>query len=402
MSYYTDEFNSLNSLIGALGSDTLSAGKSYELDKIALLEKLVSLFELDAIATGQSIVRDSSGSFIPENFALEEHSHDDATTAASGFLSAADKTKLDGIAVGATQNSTDAELRDRATHTGTQSVGTISGLGTAATLNAADPNWNANKIQGKSVSDAEFVEGSGQTVLLYNFVSSSWEASEISFSSGTMSDADILAAILRSDTNSAGINATTLQGVAPGGFATASHSHSNATTSADGFMSASDKTKIDAVAPASVIQKYFWAAPAESNGAPSFRAIGVEDLPSSLAREDENNYYSGSQQLQAISVTSASAVTINANAGTWFVISPLGHNATIQIPSFTAGKTYRIILSVQQPAVSLPIDWHTSFKFQNRAKPIATTTPGGWDEFLLTCPNGSDWLVSANASYGSL
>jgi hypothetical protein len=43
-------------------------------------------------------------------------------------------TKLAGIATGATANATDAQLRDRSTHTGTQSVGTITGLGTAATL----------------------------------------------------------------------------------------------------------------------------------------------------------------------------------------------------------------------------------------------------------------------------
>jgi hypothetical protein len=43
-------------------------------------------------------------------------------------------TKLAGIATGATANATDAQLRDRSTHTGTQAVGTITGLGTAATL----------------------------------------------------------------------------------------------------------------------------------------------------------------------------------------------------------------------------------------------------------------------------
>jgi hypothetical protein len=43
------------------------------------------------------------------------------------------KTKLDGIAAGATVNASDAQLRDRSTHTGTQAVGTITGLGTLAT-----------------------------------------------------------------------------------------------------------------------------------------------------------------------------------------------------------------------------------------------------------------------------
>jgi hypothetical protein len=37
------------------------------------------------------------------------------------------------VADGATANASDADLRDRATHTGTQDVATITGLGTAAT-----------------------------------------------------------------------------------------------------------------------------------------------------------------------------------------------------------------------------------------------------------------------------
>ncbi|MBK3870975.1 pyocin knob domain-containing protein [Stutzerimonas frequens] len=41
------------------------------------------------------------------------------------------KTKLDGIAAGATANATDAQLRDRSTHTGTQAISTVTGLQTA-------------------------------------------------------------------------------------------------------------------------------------------------------------------------------------------------------------------------------------------------------------------------------
>jgi hypothetical protein len=45
---------------------------------------------------------------------------------AAGFMTGADKTKLDGVATGATANATNAELRDRSTHTGTQTASTIS------------------------------------------------------------------------------------------------------------------------------------------------------------------------------------------------------------------------------------------------------------------------------------
>ena len=62
------------------------------------------------------------------------------TTAA---FTTAQETKLAGIAAGATVNASDASLRDRATHTGTQAASTISDLATtvqAYTLDAfADP-----------------------------------------------------------------------------------------------------------------------------------------------------------------------------------------------------------------------------------------------------------------------
>jgi hypothetical protein len=53
------------------------------------------------------------------------HAHNEATAGAAGFMSAADKGKLDGVAAGATVNASDAQLRDRSTHTGTQSADTV-------------------------------------------------------------------------------------------------------------------------------------------------------------------------------------------------------------------------------------------------------------------------------------
>lgn len=46
----------------------------------------------------------------------------------SGLMSGLDKLKLDGIQSGATLNSTDAQLRDRSTHTGTQPISSIENL----------------------------------------------------------------------------------------------------------------------------------------------------------------------------------------------------------------------------------------------------------------------------------
>ncbi len=59
-----------------------------------------------------------------------------ATNSQAGLATAAQVTKLEGIAANATANATDAALRDRSTHTGTQAAGTITGLATVATSGA--------------------------------------------------------------------------------------------------------------------------------------------------------------------------------------------------------------------------------------------------------------------------
>jgi hypothetical protein len=55
---------------------------------------------------------------------------------AAWWAASAAKTKLDGIASGATANSSDATLLARANHTGTQGAGTITGLAAVATSGA--------------------------------------------------------------------------------------------------------------------------------------------------------------------------------------------------------------------------------------------------------------------------
>lgn len=54
--------------------------------------------------------------------------HGVATTSVAGFMAAADKSKLDGVATGATANSSDATLLARANHTGEQAISTVTGL----------------------------------------------------------------------------------------------------------------------------------------------------------------------------------------------------------------------------------------------------------------------------------
>lgn len=66
------------------------------------------------------------------------HGHGDATPSAAGFMPAADKAKLNGIAANATANASDASLRDRSTHTGSQSLDTTSDSATRLAMTAAE------------------------------------------------------------------------------------------------------------------------------------------------------------------------------------------------------------------------------------------------------------------------
>lgn len=81
-----------------------------------------------------------------------------ATSAVPGSMSAADKLKLDGVATGATANSTDASLRDRSTHTNTQLAATISDFSSATAATAA---VTANTAKVTNATHTGEVTGSG-------------------------------------------------------------------------------------------------------------------------------------------------------------------------------------------------------------------------------------------------
>lgn len=82
--------------------------------------------------------------------------HGAATTSVAGFMSSADKTKLNGVATGATANSTDASLRDRSTHTGTQLAATISDLTAAIAARTVFRRLSGGDPTGAADSSAAF------------------------------------------------------------------------------------------------------------------------------------------------------------------------------------------------------------------------------------------------------
>lgn len=81
--------------------------------------------------------------------------HAAASGAVAGFMAAADKTKLDGVASGATANSSDAALLARANHTGTQAIATIAAAATARLFGrvtaAAGPGEELTAAQAKTL-----------------------------------------------------------------------------------------------------------------------------------------------------------------------------------------------------------------------------------------------------------
>jgi hypothetical protein len=102
----------------------------------------VTLARLANLAANSIIGNNTGGAATPVALTATQVTAmlNEATGSLKGLMSSTDKTKLDGVAAGATVNSTDAQLRDRATHTGTQAQSTITNLTTdlAAKANTTD------------------------------------------------------------------------------------------------------------------------------------------------------------------------------------------------------------------------------------------------------------------------
>ncbi len=226
-------------------------------------------------------------------------SHANAVAAgAAGFMTGADKTKLDGVAAGATANATDAVLKDRANHTGTQLAATISNfaatvigsvltglsVATATAVGAADSILIAiGKLQAQNTAHqgvggathpnavaagaAGFMTGADKTKLdgvatgatanstdailkaRANHTGTQLASTISDFASGVI--AQVLTGL--SVATNAAIGATDtilvafgkLQAQLNGHFGAGGAAHANATTAVAGFLSGADKTKLD-------------------------------------------------------------------------------------------------------------------------------------------------------------
>lgn len=184
------------------------------------------------------------------------HTHAAATVSVAGFMSAGDKTKLDGIASGATVNASDASLRDRATHTGTQAVATITGLSAVATSGSAadlgSGTLPAARLPALS-GDVSSTGGTAVTAIGTGVVTNTKLTTVPTgtlkgrVTAGTGSPEDLTPAQAKSVLAIAVADVVGLSGDLAG-KSDLTHTHSAATTSVAGFMSGADKTKLDSVA----------------------------------------------------------------------------------------------------------------------------------------------------------
>lgn len=215
-------------------------------------------------------------------YSAASHTHAAATTSAAGFMSSSDKSKLDGIQAQATKNDTDANLKNRANHTGTQPISTISGLQGAldSKLDLAGGTMTGRlEIPAASADGAMLNVGLGTEGPSSPVTGDVWISGNVLYFRGTSSTRALgstgnLSTVSQSEAEAGTATSTrawtaqrvnqAIQALSPVksvnsktgevvldysdvGAAAASHTHSNATTSAAGFMSASDKSKLDGI-----------------------------------------------------------------------------------------------------------------------------------------------------------
>ena len=208
--------------------------------------------------------------------AASNHTHGAATTGANGFMSAADKTKLDGIATGANKythpsytarnaglykitvdatghvSGATAVTKADITALGIPSTNTTYGLATTSAngllrqLNGStsqymrgDGTWATppNTTYGVASQSANGLMSASDKKKLDSISVDSTGSVEI--------DLTIDTALSTSSTNPVQNKVVT---AALNGKAASSHSHGAATTSANGFMSSTDKAKLDGIA----------------------------------------------------------------------------------------------------------------------------------------------------------
>ena len=302
-----------------------------------------------------------------------------ANTSVSGVMSPAHVTKLDSVANGATANSSDAQLRDRSTHTGSQTAGTISDFSEAvddrvAGLLVAGTNvsLNYNDVANTLTINATGGGGGGSGANL----STTLSPTNVIVNSDTGTDATIPAA----DGTNAGVmlpaQVTKLAGVATGATANdtdanlknrANHTGTQLSSTISDFSEATDDRVASLlVAGTNVTLNYNDVAntltinstaagggtgdvvgPASSvdNTIPRFSSTTGKLLKTSgISISDTDDItLKGITETTISATTSTGSYTIDTSLGTIFRIV-IGANTTFTFPSIVSGKPFTIII----------------------------------------------------------
>jgi hypothetical protein len=137
---------------------------------------------------------------------------------AAWWAASSAKTKLDGIATGATANSSDATLLARANHTGTQAASTITGLGSLATQSGTFSGTSSGTNTGdQTITLTGDVTGSGTGSFAATL-------SSTGVSAGTYTSVTVDAKGRVTSGSSPAVAYSSLSGV-PSTFAPSSHTH---------------------------------------------------------------------------------------------------------------------------------------------------------------------------------
>ena len=164
--------------------------------------------------------------------------HADVTTTASGFMSAADKTKLNGIATGAQTNQNAVQSIQVVTPTGTV-VGTATAANTTDTIQLKEGNNIDIAVSGKVVTVNN----------TYSYTHPTGDGNLHVPTTGTSNSGKVLKAGATAGSLAWGTLTPTDVGALPTSHEGQGGSvHADVTTSASGFMSAADKTKLNGIA----------------------------------------------------------------------------------------------------------------------------------------------------------
>ena len=331
------------------------------------------------------------------------------------WVASAEKTKLDGIATGATANSTDAQLRDRATHTGTQAIDTVSGLQTELDAKVALTDsrlTDAREWTGVTVTQAEAEAGTATT-------RRAWTAQRIRQAIAAWWAGSADKTKLDGIQAGAQVNVATNLGytsAASNGTVTSSTGNNAtlpaATTAAAGLMTAADKSKLDGIAAGATANSTDATLLNRANHTGAQAISTITNLQSSLNAKFNstggtvNGLVKANGYLDAVNVIQASKAQeiLDIYNASVFDIT-LAVNTSIQLgnqfpPGFSPNETsISVVVRLRQGATPFTVNWVDNIEWLTPGGLVGTPPPAGKiKEFVFSSVNGINWIGREGAS----